>query len=894
MVSKLLSLILASVAFMTGPSVPNSPARTVQTALPAHRMNEVVPGYVLVKTRPSVAASLSKQYLAGRQPTAPPFRNVPFPITYTSRVFNTGWTMWKIPTAVNPNDAAATLARDSRVLYAQPVHRVYPLLPPPNDLDWNVLEDDTSFYLNLGDTEPPHFKRLWHLDDIGAFDAWSLYPNTWYTSATKPANAPLIAIVDTGCDMNHPDFINAGGSSTDAAFGGQLVKSLSKQFELGDIKIGGSTEDLNGHGTHVSGLAVAAGNNGGFSGHGVIGSGYNSRAMILRVFDDQGVGQDSDAAAAIFYAADQGADIINISLGTTSYSQLFQDAVTYAWQKGSLVVCAGNESGSGGGPLGPIYPAQCSGALAVTANGRDGFPANDPTYGYAGTGDYLDISAPGGWLEANIDYYIIQFVFSTAMRTPGTLSENPNLVPPYTLDYSYLLGTSMATPIVSGAAGLYYGYKGLHQQDGWVNDRAFRALETSASDVMGISMGAWGTDQGYGVLNAYALLNDLNSRAATVGAAKGIVYYGATPIANVAVKAKKVSGGLTFTTTTRADGTYRFGALSPGIYNVWAAPFGSLKTKQAVIKAGNDQNGLDFWCGGYTGDETAPVVPKFDVLSTGSSSITVRHWGYDTETGLDSIVFRIGLTPGASDVMGDTTIVPDGNTVTLNGITWQGNRFYYLQGVYTNGNGQSTTVTKSFVVGAPVPVSVVASPNPVTGGLRSLVTVKLSSPAPAGGVQVNLRYSSPIVTGPASVLVAEGATDARFYAKTAKVRRDTTCIIEAKSGLVATTTSLLIKMTTVNYAVLKSVSVSPTSIVGGGQVTVTVQLEQPAPGGLLTVVSLVSDNSHLNLPTSVLVPTGQTQASVQATTTAVATTQIATIKASYRGVDKTTPLTITP
>ena len=136
--------------------------------------------------------------------------------------------------------------------------------------------------------------------------------------------------------MDHPDFANAGSPSTDSAFGGQLDKALSKRFELGEEAAG--SPDRRERPRHPRrGPRPRRRQQRRFNGHGVVGTGYACRGMILRVFDDQGVGTDADAAAAMYYAADHGADVINISLGTENFSQLFQDAATYAIQKGSLV-----------------------------------------------------------------------------------------------------------------------------------------------------------------------------------------------------------------------------------------------------------------------------------------------------------------------------------------------------------------------------------------------------------------------------------------------------------------------------------------------------------------------------------------------------------------------------
>jgi subtilisin family serine protease len=649
--------------------------------------NGVVPGYIVVKMAPetATAAATGKSSVNG--------------VKYVSQIAGTGWTLWGFPTSISFDAVARSFRAQKNVIHVQPLNKIYPMLDTPNDLDWNVDETDETYVLNFGEQDPS-FKRLWHLDDISAFNGWSAYPGTWYTAATKPSNKALIAIIDTGCDMNHPDFINAGGAGSNVTQGGQLVKGQSKQFELGVVKAHGSAEDHNGHGTHVAGLALAAGNNTGFGGHGVIGSGYMCKGMILRVFDNSGSGTDFDAAGAMYYAADHKAAVINLSLGTENFSQLFQDASTYAFQKGSLVVAAGNEDGNGGGDLGPIYPAGCSGVLGVSANGPNQYPA---TATYSGFGSYVDIAAPGGDIVQDTDYFMIQYVLSTSMRTHGdleALSDQGVLYPPYTRNYAYLAGTSMASPIVAGAAGAYMSQKN-YKQGLWRNLETYKAMQRSADGVIGAPYGGWEPYQGYGSLNMQSLLTGVTTRAAAVGSVEGIVYTNSTAISNVAVRAQKLVNGLptgfTYSTTTNQHGYYRFDALPPASYQVRAAPNGQLKTKNVQIEVGCDTTGFDFWCGTYTGDTSAPEANAIKILSAKPVKVRLQHFAYDTETGIDQITYTIGTSPGGSDVLAETEIIPRANTVELKGVSLTPGNTYYLRGKYVNGNGDVATRSATFV-----------------------------------------------------------------------------------------------------------------------------------------------------------------------------------------------------
>jgi Subtilase family len=689
--------------------------------------NEIIAGQILVQLDNRVAADLDAAQASEPGRPRPIVADVPSALAeykFHSRIASTGWTLWQIPIVLDSEKLSNRLRKQPGILFAQPVHRIYPLLADPTDGDFNYQETDETYVLNFGE-DPVSFRRLWTIDDTNAWAAWSQYPNTWYTSATKRPTCPLIAIIDTGCDMDHPDFANQGSTSTDSRNGGQIDKRLSAQFQFGaQVKVKPSMQDTNGHGTHVAGLAVAAGNNANLNGHSMIGLGYNSRAMILRVFDDTGNGSDADAAAAMFYAADKGADVISLSLGTTSFSQIFQDATTYAWQKGSLVVAAGNEDGSGGGNLGPIYPAACSGALAVSANGPNGQPA---TGTYSGYGPYVDLAAPGGDLVQTSDYYLIQFPYSTAVRGPSDLSNSDALYPPYLPEYTYLAGTSMACPQVSGAAGLFLGYTGLRQSSGWANLQAYRSLERGAAGVMGAANGGWELKQGYGTLDAWSSTVQYDARASLIGACEGIVYRDSTAQSNIPVTAHNLSGGNDYSTTTRADGCYRFDLMTPGYYDVVVAPGGLEKRKRVFIRAGCDFTGLDFWGGTFIRDTTPPVASKLIVKSTEAAGINVEHWGYDAESTIDLITMQVGTTSGGSNILAPTQVVIDTNQVHLNTAALTNGTTYYLTATYTNGKGQTTSKTVSFVRTVPaMDASFVSSTIPATFKVGRPTTITLT------------------------------------------------------------------------------------------------------------------------------------------------------------------------
>ena len=231
--------------------------------------------------------------------------------------------------------------------------------------------------------------------------------------------------------------------------------------------------DDNGHGTHVGGIAGAEEGNG----QGGVGVSFGADLMPLKVLGSTGSGTYADIVSGIYYAADNGAEVINMSLSGSTESQAMQDAVDYAHSAGAVVFASVGNSGDT--TVG--YPAGLNNVIGVgaTTNG-------DLKAGFSNHNSTVDLTAPGLLVYSTMPTYTV------GLNSLG-----------YAQDYDYLSGTSMSVPMAAGLAALV-----LSSQPAYLPQQVEWAIEAYADD-----LGSPGRDDyfGYGRINAFATLDGMGA-----------------------------------------------------------------------------------------------------------------------------------------------------------------------------------------------------------------------------------------------------------------------------------------------------------------------------------------------------------------------------------------------
>ncbi len=284
----------------------------------------------------------------------------------------------------------------------------------------SYVEPDGLVHMAMASNDPG-FSSQWGATRIGAPSAWDV----------TRGSSIKVAVIDTGVHLTHADLV------------GRLDTVNDYDFVNGDSE----AQDDQGHGTHVAGIIGATLNNG----IGVAGIANQATILPVKVLAADGTGTSSNVADGIRWAADKGAKVINLSLGSNTYSSVIESAVQYATALDCVVVAAtGNEAA-----YGVYYPARLANVVAVGST-----TPSDARSTFSNYGPQVDICAPGS------DIY-------STLNTGG---------------YGTKSGTSMATPHVAGVVALIRA-----KNPAWSRSEVESQLQASAID-----LGATGKDNYYG------------------------------------------------------------------------------------------------------------------------------------------------------------------------------------------------------------------------------------------------------------------------------------------------------------------------------------------------------------------------------------------------------------
>ena len=300
--------------------------------------------------------------------------------------------------------------------------------------------------------DDPFYNQQWGLQQINMYSLWG--------EEVLSKEGPVIAIIDTGVDIMHPDLQQniwtnpreaAGASGYDDDANGYADDVHGWDF----VNNTGVLADYNGHGTHCAGIAAATG----YNGMGIIGANPFARIMPITAMQSNGSGDMGTIIKAVDYAAANGADVISMSLGTYGESLALEQALGRAYQKSIIVAAAGNDGlclnhahpEKGQLAPAPMFPAAYNFVLGVQAASTNN--------ALAGFSNYDDDGA-------TYSAYGEDKLYNYEITAPGVsiISTYPNG------NYRNLNGTSMATPLVAGAVSRLLMSKSVENKEEFFGD----------------------------------------------------------------------------------------------------------------------------------------------------------------------------------------------------------------------------------------------------------------------------------------------------------------------------------------------------------------------------------------------------------------------------------------
>ncbi len=629
---------------------------------------------------------------------------------------------------VSIETALAQMRRQPGVLYAEPVHVLH-ALATPND---------------------PSFGSQWAPTKIQANLAWGIW---------QPKASVVIAMVDSGVDGTHPDLVNKMYRDANGIVGYNAFQNARS-----------TAADDNGHGTHCAGIAAAQADNGigiagiaGWNGVAGVSDTTHIQIMPIKALYSTGSGTDVTAANGIVWAANNGAKVISMSFGMSSYSQTLDNACQFAISKGCVVVAAAGNNGSNA----LFYPAADANVISVAAT-----DSTDTLASFSEYGSWISVAAPGN------------LIYSTT----------PTYATSWPLNYAYGSGTSMATPHVAGEAAL------LLAQNPTLTPAQVAALITANVDPCK-AYGTHALGAAAGRINVYRALQAAAGTSSSVpaaptglvatagGAQVGLNWVSTANASTYNIKRATTSGGpyttiksgVTSTSTTDTGLTNGVGYYyvvsasnaageSPNSTEAYARPFASLSTvalNPTTVTGGSASQGT------VTLNSAAPSGGFAVTLSSSNTAAATTPASVTVAAGATSATFTISTTKVSANA--SASISAAAGSVT-----------------------KSAALTVQ--AASPSVQSVTINPVSTTGGTSTQGTVTLSGAAPSGGMAVTLSSSNTAAAStPASVTVAAGATSATFTVTTKTVTANTSVTITATGGGASKSAAL-----TVNAPAVKS------------------------------------------------------------------------------------------
>ncbi|MFA6296440.1 MAG: S8 family serine peptidase [Patescibacteria group bacterium] len=385
----------------------------------------------------------------------------------------------KLPTTATVDQAVAYYNNKKlrpEVEYAEPNY-IYHMSWSPND---------------------PYRVNQWNFNAINMAEAWD-YDTTAPLHGGDPS--VVVAVVDTGIAYEDFDIYSKASDFT----------GIYPTFASGYDFVNNDTHanDDQGHGTHVASTIAESTDNSIYT----AGIAFNSTIMPVKVLDSNGSGDAAKTASGITWAKDHGATIINMSLGSTAYSQTVADAVTAAANAGVIMVAAAGNGGQDGvGDPELDYPARLSQVISVGSTRYH----NNLRSSFSNYGNGLDLVAPGG--QTDEGYFMGTYSFNATYGAPCTYDPTGTFGDPgcfigsdgilqqsfayFFLPVNYagnattvawlINGTSQATPHVAGTAALLKAY-------GVPNNNLRSIIDNSATD---LGTSGYDTEYGHGLLNA--------------------------------------------------------------------------------------------------------------------------------------------------------------------------------------------------------------------------------------------------------------------------------------------------------------------------------------------------------------------------------------------------------